>query len=96
MERLTFEQRLEGSTEASKEILWIQVEETACAKALRCGGRCGWGRVSEGEMRAGRRWGQIVRGLVGHGEDLAFPLNDMEPDEGSGQGGPGPDLGVYS
>lgn len=37
MEKLIFEQRPEGITELSKEILWIQVEETTCAKALRCG-----------------------------------------------------------
>lgn len=43
MEKLTFEHKLEVSTEASKKILWIQVEEIAHAKALRCGGWCGWG-----------------------------------------------------
>lgn len=40
--------------EVSKEILWIQVEEIACAKALRYGDWCCWGRVSEGEKRARR------------------------------------------
>ena len=53
----------------------IKAGGTACAKALgqswagileeQRGGPCGWSRGTE-------RMGQVVWGLVGHGEDLGF------------------------
>lgn len=46
---------------------------------------CCWrgGREEERQkMRAEREWGQIVLGLVGHGEDIAFTLSELGPTEG--------------
>lgn len=41
---------------------------------------CSWrgGREEERrKVRAERVWGQIVPGLVGHGEDIAFTLSEL-------------------
>lgn len=44
------------------------------------------GAVSEREMRAMRRWGQVVGAPVCHSEDFAFNGPEMKPQEGSEQG----------
>ena len=57
-------------------------EETACAKALRQGGECGWSVVSkgQGDTRRGRGVAMrlTVRGFTAYGKEFGFILSANE------------------
>ena len=96
---MTFEPRPEGRERVNRAEIWgnyipEQLVQRPWGRAVPCvleeqrGGPCIWSRVSErgGEKEEGREGtGQVVQGLVGHGEDLGFYPREVGALEGCGQ-----------